>query len=90
MIKNIIFSGGGLKGWAYIGTIQALDELDKIYSFRKNLEQVIGVSIGSLFALFYVLNIKWNYLLDTIIELNLKDYPIQLPLKNQHRILIFR
>ena len=74
MIKNIIFSGGGLKGWAYIGTIQALDELDKIYSFRKNLEQVIGVSIGSLFALFYVLNIKWNYLLDTIIELNLKDF----------------
>ena len=73
MIKNIIFSGGGLKGWAYIGTIQALDELDKAYSFRKDIEQVIGVSMGSLFALFYVLNIKWNYLLDTIIELNFKD-----------------
>ena len=73
MIKNIIFSGGGLRGWAYIGTIQALDELDKNYSFRKDIEQVIGVSIGSLFGLFYVLDIKWDFLLDLIMGLNFKE-----------------
>ena len=73
MIKNIIFSGGGLKGWAYVGTLQALDELNLLYSFRKDLEQVIGVSIGSLFGLFYVLDIKWDYLLDLIMEINFKD-----------------
>jgi predicted acylesterase/phospholipase RssA len=29
MFSNIIFSGGALKGWAYIGTIKALRELVK-------------------------------------------------------------
>jgi NTE family protein len=69
MIKNIIFSGGGLKGWAYIGTIQALDE----YNIRKTVEQVIGVSIGSLFGLLYVLGIKWDFLLDYVMNINFKD-----------------
>ena len=63
MIKNIIFSGGGLKGWAYIGTIQALYELVDF----KNIEQIIGVSIGSVFGLFYLLNISYevNYFLES-------------------------
>ena len=51
MLKNIIFPGGGLKGWAYIGAIRALTELVE-YS---KIEQVIGTSIGSLFGLCYVL-----------------------------------
>jgi len=59
MIKNIIFSGGGLKGWAYIGTIQALNEYVKL----KDVEQIIGVSIGSVFGLFYLLGISHEYLL---------------------------
>ena len=69
MIKNIIFSGGGLKGWAYIGTLRALEEL----ICRKNLEQVIGVSIGSIFSLCYILDIKWDFLLDFIMKLNFKE-----------------
>jgi NTE family protein len=69
MIKNIIFSGGGLKGWAYIGSIQALSE----YISREHIEQVIGVSIGSVFGLFYLLDIKWDFLLDYFIDLNFKE-----------------
>ncbi len=69
MLKNIIFSGGGLKGWAYIGTIQALSE----YINFNDLEQVIGVSIGSIFGLFYVLGIKWHYLLDFVLGLNIPE-----------------
>lgn len=69
MIKNVIFSGGGLKGWAYIGTLQALDELIP----RNNLEHIIGVSIGSIFGLFYLLDIKWDILLDFIMEINFKE-----------------
>jgi predicted acylesterase/phospholipase RssA len=68
MIKNIIFSGGGLKAWAYIGTIQALEIIP-----RNTIEEVIGVSAGSIFGLFYVLNIKWNILLDYFINLDLKE-----------------
>ena len=50
VVKNIIFSGGGLKGWAYIGVIKSLNEN---ISF-KNIEQIIGVSIGSVLGLFYL------------------------------------
>jgi len=69
MLKNIIFQGGGLKGWAYIGTIRALTELVD-YSV---IEQVIGTSIGSLFGLCYVLQIEWSYLLDFVITLDFKE-----------------
>jgi predicted acylesterase/phospholipase RssA len=69
MLKNIIFPGGGLKGWAYIGAIRALTELVE-YSV---IEQVIGTSIGSLFGLCYVLQIEWSYLLDFIINLDFKE-----------------
>ena len=69
MLKNIIFPGGGLKGWAYIGAIRALTELVE-YS---KIEQVIGTSIGSLFGLCYVLQIEWSYLLDFIINLDFKE-----------------
>jgi len=68
MIKNIIFTGGGLRGWAYIGTLQALEEYN-----IKNLNQVIGVSVGSMFGLCYILGIKWEYLLDYFINLNFKE-----------------
>jgi predicted acylesterase/phospholipase RssA len=69
MLKNIIFPGGGFKGWAYIGTIRALNE---IIDF-KNIEQVIGTSIGSLFALCYILRIEWSYLLDFVMNLDFKE-----------------
>ena len=32
----------------------------------KDISQVIGVSIGSLFGLFYVLGIKWDFILKDI------------------------
>lgn len=68
-LKNIVFSGGGLKGWAYIGTIKALNELINF----KEIEQIVGVSVGSAFGLFYLLNLKWEYLLDYIMNLNFKE-----------------
>jgi predicted acylesterase/phospholipase RssA len=69
MIKNIIFSGGGLKGWAYIGTIKALDEYVKL----NDIKTVSGTSIGSVFGLFYIIGIKWDFLLDFFINLDFKS-----------------
>ena len=68
MIKNIVFSGGGFKAWAYIGTLRALEELH-----IKNVEQIIGVSAGAAFGLFYILGIKWDFLLDYFMDLNFKE-----------------
>ena len=69
-LKNIVFAGGGLKGWAYIGTIRALEEL----VIRKDIENIIGVSIGSVFGLFYLLGIDYKTLLDFFIHLDFKKF----------------
>jgi NTE family protein len=69
-LKNIIFSGGGFKGWAYIGTIRALNEKIPF----KNIEEVIGVSIGSLLALLYILQIDYKFLLEYRINQDIKKY----------------
>ena len=69
MIKNLIFAGGGFKGWAYIGTLKALKELLP----HSNVSNVIGVSVGSLFALLYVLQMDPDFLLDYIMNLNFKE-----------------
>lgn len=69
-VKNIVFSGGGFKGWAYIGTIRALNELIPY----RDIEHVVGVSVGSLFGLMYLLQVHPDILLDSIINLNFKDF----------------
>jgi predicted acylesterase/phospholipase RssA len=66
MIKNIIFSGGAFKGWAYIGTLRALNE----YIDFNQIENVAGTSIGSLFGFFYVLQIPWEKLLEKIMNIS--------------------
>jgi len=68
MIKNIILSGAGFKCWAYIGTLRALSEHK-----TPDLEEMIGVSAGSIFGLLYILNIKWDFLLEFFIKLNFKE-----------------
>lgn len=49
--ENIIFEGGGVKGYAYIGAIEALEKLNKI----KSLKRFAGSSIGSIFAVLLCL-----------------------------------
>jgi predicted acylesterase/phospholipase RssA len=69
VVKNIVFTGGGLKGWAYIGTIKALNE----YIPFNEIEQIGGVSVGSLFGLMYLLQVPWQTLLDYSMNLNYSD-----------------
>jgi len=69
MIKNLVFSGGGFKAWAYIGSLRVLEE----YPNFLDIEQVVGVSAGGVFGLFYVLGIKWDFLLDFFMNLNFKE-----------------
>ena len=67
-IKNIVFSGGGFKCWAYIGTLRALEE------YKVNcVEQIVGTSAGGVFGLFYLLGIKWDFLLDFFMNIKFKE-----------------
>jgi NTE family protein len=55
-IDNLVLSGGGIKGYTYIGVIKALNE--KKIKFKK----LVGSSIGSFFALLIVLNYEYDEL----------------------------
>lgn len=50
-INNIVFAGGGVKGFAYIGVYQALKRLDIL-----DLKEISAVSVGSIFSLALVLD----------------------------------
>lgn len=76
-INTLVFSGGGIKGIAYIGVIKCLDEIkdkslceDNKRLPKFNIKKVCGVSIGSIVGFLYVLGYTYTELLE---ELNSVD-----------------
>ena len=69
-LKNVIFSGGGFKCWAYIGSIRALKENIPF----ENINQIIGVSCGAIFSLFYLLQLDYYDILEYFLNIDLKKY----------------
>ena len=61
MIKNLILSGGGIKGLSFIGLLKAFEELDLF----KYIKLISCSSIGSLIGCFMVT----KFSADEIIEL---------------------
>ena len=66
MIVDGVFSGGGIKGFAYVGAIQALEE--KGIKF----ERVAGTSAGAILATFIAAGFNAQELEKIFDELNLK------------------
>src|SRR5690606_15902294 len=66
MIVDGVFSGGGIKGFAYVGAIQALEE--KGIKF----ERVAGTSAGAILATFIAAGFNTKELEEIFDELNLK------------------
>lgn len=67
MYDTLVLSGGGVKGFAMLGTLQYLEHQKKI----KNIKKIIGTSIGSVIGYLYVLGYKPN---EIIIECIQNDY----------------
>lgn len=68
-IKNIVLSGGGIKGIAHVGAISALYKLNLI----DNLETLIGTSIGAIVCLLLSIGYTWHDLLNIISEMPLSE-----------------
>ncbi|MEN8224772.1 MAG: patatin-like phospholipase family protein, partial [Bacteroidota bacterium] len=62
-IKNLVFEGAGIRGIAYAGVIQALEE----HGMAKNIEKVGGTSAGAISSLLFVLGYSSNEM-DSIIS----------------------
>lgn len=65
-IKNIVLSGGAYKGFYTIG---ALKHLSKIQFYNiDNIENIYGVSVGSLIGLILCLKLDWNDMIEHAIN----------------------
>ena len=69
MINTLILAGGGVKGISYIGVFKSIEENpDKI-----DIKELIGVSIGSIMGLLYVIGYTSKELEIEIINKNLSE-----------------
>ena len=67
-IKKLVFSGGGIKGIAYIGILKYLEEKDLV----KNVNTIVGTSVGALFALLITLGYKSDQIYKLVEKIDFK------------------
>lgn len=74
-IKNVVYSAGGLKGFAYIGAMyEFCNHSEKTWKeFCNSLDSVAGTSIGSLAAVSTVLAVPLNELVTYVLGYDLSD-----------------
>ena len=68
--KNIVFEGGGVKGIAYVGALQALEEYDVLF----NIKRVGGASAGAINALLLALDYTLTEIKDTMWSLDFNNF----------------
>jgi len=64
--RHIILSGGGTKGFAYIGLTKILKE----YEIYDKLETIMGFSVGSIFSIALLLKLSYQELTNIVLESN--------------------
>lgn len=67
MIKNLVLSGGELKGLSYVGVLRFLEEVNLL----KDIKNILGVSAGALFGLAYALKFTSSQLKQLVLSLNI-------------------
>ncbi|MFD1038461.1 patatin-like phospholipase family protein [Virgibacillus byunsanensis] len=65
---DAVFSGGGIKGFAYIGALQSISENDL------EMERVAGTSAGAIIASFLAADYTWDEIRDLFEEMDLKHF----------------
>lgn len=69
-IRNLVFEGGGVKGIAYIGALEQLEN----QQILSNIKRVGGSSAGAIVALILSLNYSQSKLSKILSNLNLLDF----------------
>lgn len=84
--RNLVFEGGGVKGIAYIGTLEVLQEKEIL----QNIKRVGGTSAGAIIALLVGLGYSQKELREIFNDMNFinfKDDTIG-PIRDLYRLLI--
>ena len=83
-VKYLSLSGGGTKGYAYLGALLSLDRsfFNRKRNLYSQLEGVSGTSIGAVFALFVVLGLRGYQLAKEVCNSNIADSMKQFNIQN--------
>ncbi len=71
LYRNLVFKGGGVRGIAYMGALEVLDE----YRIIENIERVAGTSAGAIAAAMLSLRLSIPETLDLFDSLELSKIP---------------
>jgi NTE family protein len=71
LYRNLVFKGGGVRGIAYMGAIEVLDE----YRIIDNIERVAGTSAGAITAAMLALRLPFPETRDLFNSLELSRIP---------------
>jgi len=67
MVKNLVLSGGSMKGLAYIGMIKCIEEYDIV----KKIDNFVGTSIGACVCFCLLIGYTYEELYDVFINLDI-------------------
>jgi predicted acylesterase/phospholipase RssA len=67
MVKNLVLSGGSMKGLAYIGMIKCIEEYDIV----KKIDNFVGTSIGACVCFCLMIGFTYEELYDVFINLDI-------------------
>ena len=67
MVKNLVLSGGSMKGLAYIGMIKCIEEYDIV----KKIDNFVGTSIGACVCFCLMIGFTYEELYDVLINLDI-------------------
>jgi len=76
-MNKLVFSGGGIKGIAFIGCLKALKERDIL----KNIDTFVGSSVGSVISLLVILGYTPEEIETLVLDLDFKSLQDIKPLK---------
>jgi NTE family protein len=71
LYRNLVFSGGGVRGIAYLGALEVLDE----YRILDNIERVAGTSAGAITATLMSLQLSVAEIKELFLTLDFRKVP---------------
>ena len=69
IIKNLVLSGGSIKGISHIGAVKKL--IESKYLEIDKLECIVGVSVGSILGMFIILGFTIDEIWDFVYKLDI-------------------
>lgn len=69
-IKNLVLSGGGLRGYCYISLLKLIEENPDIFE----MDHVAGTSVGAVFSLFIVLGVTYEEISQNLMLKDMSDF----------------